>query len=272
MEIDMIRDITIGQYYPSKSRIHALDARVKLIGTFLYLISLFLFENFSGFIFVFAFLIMNIFLSKVPVKFIFRGLRSVFVILLFTATLHLFWTPGKAVAEMGPVSITDAGIRYAVFMALRLFLLVIGSSLMTLTTTPNQLAAAFENVLKPLERFKVPVQDIAVMMSIALRFIPILLEELDKIMKAQMARGADFESGNLFQRAKSMIPIIVPLFISAIRRSEELALAMEVRCYNNGKGKTKMNPLRYKKADWIGYGIIFVYLIAVVVVPRSLPF
>jgi len=260
----MIRDITIGQYYPADSVIHRLDPRVKLMGTIIFLISLFLFDSFAGYLVATIFLGCAIWLSKVPLKFMLKGLKAIFMLLAISVIFNLFLTDGEVLIRIWRLKITKEGLRMAVFMAIRLVYLILGSSLMTLTTTPNDLTDGMEKALGPLRKIRVPVHEIAMMMSIALRFIPILLEETDKIMKAQQARGADFESGNLIRRAKSMIPILVPLFISAFRRANDLAMAMEARCYRGGEGRTKMKPLRYKKRDFVTYGIYAVYLLAVV--------
>lgn len=218
----MIRDITIGQYYASDSVIHKLDPRVKVVCTFAYIISLFCFNQLSGYIIAAVFFWCIIKLSKVPFKFVIRGIKPILFMLVFTAMLNLFWTSGgNVLVKFGIITITEEGIERTVFMALRLVFLIIGSSIMTLATTPNQLTDAIEKLLKPLNRVKVPVHEVAMMMSIALRFIPILVEETDKIMKAQLARGADFESGNIFRRIKSMAPIIIPLFVSAARRDRK---------------------------------------------------
>lgn len=260
----MIRDITIGQYYPADSIIHRFDPRVKLTGTIVFLISLFLFDSFAGYLVATIFLGCAIKLSKVPLKFMLKGLRAIFMLLAVSVVFNLFLTEGVVVFQIWKLKITKEGIRMAIFMANRLVYLILGSSLMTLTTTPNDLTDGLEKALSPLKRLRVPVHEISMMMSIALRFIPILLEETDKIMKAQQARGADFESGNLIQRAKSMIPILVPLFISAFRRANDLAMAMEARCYRGGEGRTKMKPLRYKWQDFVTYGVFVVYLLAVI--------
>lgn len=261
----MIRDITIGQYYPADSVIHKLDPRVKLVGTMVFLVSLFLFQSFSGYIVATVFLGCAIKLSKVPLKFMLKGLKAVFILLLFSVVFNLFLTDGETLIPLvGKLRITKEGLRLAVFMAIRLVYLIVGTSIMTLTTTPNDLTDGLEKGLRPLKKIRVPVHEIAMMMSIALRFIPILLEETDKIMKAQMARGADFESGNFIQRAKNMIPILVPLFISAFRRANDLAMAMEARCYHGGEGRTKMKPLVYKTRDKMAYGTFVVYLLVVI--------
>lgn len=256
----MIRDITIGQYYPTESILHRLDPRVKFIGTLIYIISLFLFRGPVGYIFAAVFLGICIIISKVPFKFMVKGLKAIMILLLITMFFNLIFTPGKEIFHVGFIVITEEGVELAVKMAVRLILLILGASLMTLTTTPNQLTDGLERLLKPLEKIHVPVHEIAMMMSIALRFIPILLEETDKIMKAQMARGADFESGGLIQKVKNMVPLLVPLFISAFRRANDLAMAMEARCYHGGEGRTQMKPLRYRRRDWITYAVLLVYL------------
>lgn len=260
----MIRDITIGQFYPTDSVIHRLDPRTKLIGTVLYVFSLFCIKGFPGYGAAVLFLAVMIKLSKVPFGYMVKGLRAVFFLLLFTTMMNLFWTPGESLWHYGVLNVTKEGIYNSVFMALRLVFLIIGSSLMTLTTTPNQLTDGMESVLHPLKKIKVPVHEIALMMSIALRFIPILIEEADKIMKAQMARGADFEKGSLIKRAKNMIPLLVPLFVSASRRASDLAMAMDARCYHGGEGRTKMKPLCYKRRDMAAYIILLAYLAGIV--------
>lgn len=268
----MIRDITIGQYYPAQSALHRLDPRVKIVGTFVYIISLFLIQSISGFLLVTAALFGVMRCSGVPFRFMIRGLRAILVILLLTVSFNLFLTPGEPLVSFWIFKISAEGIRIAAFMAVRLIYLILGSSLMTFTTTPNQLTDALEKLLRPLGALNVPVHEVAMMMSIALRFIPILLEETDKIMKAQMARGASFDSGNMIRRAKSMVPILVPLFVSAFRRANDLAMAMEARCYRGGAGRTKMKPLMYNRRDYLAYGIMAVYFAAVVLVGKFLPF
>lgn len=262
----MLRDITLGQYYQTESIIHKLDPRVKLGGTMLYIISLFLFENVCGYILAALFLAVVIKLSKVPFKFMVRGMKAILFLLMLTVVFNLFLTPGEPLVSLWKLTITREGLSVAVFMAIRLTFLIIGSSIMTLTTTPNNLTDGMEKLLSPLKVLKVPVHEVAMMMSIALRFIPILLEETDKIMKAQIARGADFESGNLMQKAKAMVPLLVPLFISAFRRANDLAMAMEARCYRGGDGRTKMKPLIYQQHDFLAYGVIVGYLALKVVI------
>lgn len=260
----MIRDITIGQYYPKDSVIHKLDPRTKLVGTLAYIISLFLFNNFLGYIVVTIFLFGVIKASKVPFRFIIKGLKAIIMLLMITVLFNLFLTQGTPLVEFWIFTITKEGLRISAFMAIRLIYLIIGSSMMTLTTTPNQLTDGLESLMGPLKKIKVPVHEIAMMMSIALRFIPILLEETDKIMKAQIARGADFESGNLIKKAKSLVPLLVPLFISAFRRANDLAMAMEARCYSGGEGRTKMKPLLYQMNDYRAY-VIFVLYFAIII-------
>ena len=258
----MIRDITIGQYYPADSKLHRLDPRVKIVCTLLYLISLFLFSNIGGYVVATLFLISVIRISRVPFKFIVRGLKPIIMLLMITVLFNLFLTKtGDIVFEFWIFKMTDEGIRITVFMVVRLVYLILGSSLLTFTTTPNALTDGIERLLWPLRKIKVPVHEIAMMMSIALRFIPILLEETDKIMKAQLARGADLESGNLLQKAKAMIPILVPLFVSAFRRATDLAMAMEARCYRGGEGRTKMKPLVYAKKDYVAYAVTIIYMV-----------
>ena len=263
----MIRDITLGQYYPADSILHKLDPRVKLVATLSFLVALFLIDGWIGYVVATVFLAAVIRLSKVPIRFIVRGLKTIFIILMITLVFNLFLTPGdRVLLPVWKFRITDQGLRTAIFMAIRLIYLIIGSSIMTLTTTPNDLTDGLETLLNPLKKLHVPVHEVAMMMSIALRFIPILLEETDKIMKAQIARGADFEHGNLVQRAKNLVPLLVPLFISAFRRANDLAMAMEARCYRGGKGRTKMKPLVYASRDYCAYGILLVFLAAIIAV------
>ena len=261
----MLRDITLGQYYPADSVIHKLDPRVKLFGTLIYIISLFVFKGLPAFILAAIFLVVLIKLSKVPFSYMVKGLKTIVLIMLFAAVFNLFLTPGTSIIDVWLLRhITWEGLEKAVYMGIRLILLILGSSIMTLTTTPNELTDGLEKALSPLKYIKVPVHEIAMMMSIALRFIPILIEETDKIMKAQMARGADFEHGNLIQKAKNMVPLLVPLFVSAFRRANDLAMAMEARCYRGGEGRTKMKPLHYQKRDRMAYLTLLVYLATVI--------
>ncbi len=260
----------MGQYYQTESVIHSLDPRVKLGGTLLFIISLFIYDNFLGYLLAALFLAMVIKLSHVPFKFMIKGMRAILFLLLITVAFNLFLTSGTPLVQIWKLTITIEGVKLAASMAVRLTMLIIGSSVMTLTTTPNQLTDGMEKMMGPLKKIKVPVHEVAMMMSIALRFIPILLEETDKIMKAQLARGANFESGNLIQRAKAMVPLLVPLFISAFRRANDLAMAMEARCYRGGDGRTKMKPLVYHSVDAKAYGVLAVYLILGIVLGRVL--
>lgn len=262
----MIRDITLGQYYPAESVLHKLDPRVKITGTFLYLLSLFLVRDVIGYAVAFIFLITMIIKSRVPFKFMVKGLKGILVILIFTAVINIFLTPGEILYSVWKFNITREGLRVAVRMIIRLIFLVLGTSLMTLTTTPNSLTDGLEKLMKPLKRLKVPVHEVAMMMSIALAFIPILIEELDKIMKAQTARGADFDNRKLSVRVRNMVPVLVPLFVSAFRRAGDLALAMEARCYHGDAGRTRMKPLKYAKRDYLAYVVMILYLAAVIVV------
>ena len=262
----MIRDITLGQYYPTDSVLHRLDPRVKLCGTLIYIISLFLFQSFTGYIVATVFLVSMIVLSHVPVSFMVKGLKAVFILLIITAVLNCLLTPGRELVSFWRFQITIEGLRMAGFMVLRIVYLIIGSSIMTLTTTPSSLTDGLEKGLGWMKILKVPVHEIAMMMSIALTFIPVLLEETDKIIKAQQARGADFDSGNLIRRVRALVPILVPLFVSAFRRANDLAIAMEARCYRGGEGRTKLHPLKYAMRDAIAYVVLLLYLVAIVVV------
>ncbi len=254
-----MRDITIGQYYQADSVVHKLDPRVKLFWTLMYIVGLFVAGNIAGYAMSTVFLLVAIKLSKIPFKKVFSGLKSICFVLIFSGVFTLLFTNGETVlGEWWIFTISVEGILKAIEMVYRLLLLLIGSSIMTLTTTPTDIADGLEKAFSPLRYIKIPVHEIAMMISIAFRFIPILVEETDKIMKAQKARGADFETGGIIKKAKGMIPLLVPLLISAIKRAMDLANAMEARCYRGGDGRTKMKPLRYKKADYVAYIIIFV--------------
>lgn len=265
----MLKDITIGQYYPVSSPIHKLDPRVKLLGTILYIASLFIAKNPIVYMVATIFLFICIGISKVPLRYMMRGLRSIMFIMAITLFFNIFMTPGEPLVSFWKLTITREGIIQAIYMGLRLVLLIMGSSLMTLTTTPNDLTDGMEKGLRFLKVIKIPVHEIAMMMSIALRFIPILMEESNKIIKAQKARCADFDSGNFFKRVKALVPIFIPLFVSAIRRAYDLANAMEARCYHGGKGRTKMKPLKYKSKDGIAYLILAIYM-AIMIAGRIL--
>ncbi|MBD5543503.1 MAG: energy-coupling factor transporter transmembrane protein EcfT [Lachnospiraceae bacterium] len=267
----MLRDMTLGQYYQTDSVIHRMDPRVKLIGTIVYIVSLFLYKNVTAYVLAFVFLLAVIKISRVPFRFMVKGLKAVVFLLLITSVFNLFLTRGEPLFVLWKFTITREGLLNAVYIVIRLSFLIIGSSLMTLTTTPNQLTDGLERLMKPLKVFKVPVHEVAMMMSIALRFIPILMEETDKIMKAQMARGANFESGKLMEKVKAMVPLLVPLMISAFRRANDLAMAMEARCYRGGEGRTKMKPLKYHSIDYGAFGVFCVYLVSVIVLGKVFP-
>ena len=260
----MLRDITLGQYYNCDSPIHRLDPRVKIIGTILFIVELFLVKHFIGFAVCAAVLAVLIGMSKVPLSYIVRGLRPIVLILLFTCVLNLFMTRGTIIFQLGFLKVTKEGIYTACFMAIRLILLIISSSLMTYTTKPIALTDGLEKLMSPLSKIGLPSHEIAMMMSIALRFIPVLLEETDKIMKAQQARGADFESGGILQRAKALVPILVPLFVGALRIAQDLAMAMEARCYRGGKGRTRMNEIRFRRNDYIAFILMLLFLAAII--------
>ena len=265
----MIRDITLGQYYRGESSIHRIDPRLKIVMTVVYMVSLFVIDNFVGFAVAFVFMSLVIALSKVPVRFILRGLKPIFLIIIFTFILNLFMYDGTIIFKIGFLKVTKEGLYVAVFMAIRLIFLIIGSSMLTLTTWPISLTDGIERLLSPLNRIGVPSHELAMMMTIALRFIPTLLEETDKIMKAQQARCADFETGNILVRAKKMIPILVPLFISAFRIAIELAMAMEARCYGSGIKRTRMNAMKFSKRD-LTAGLLLAVFMAIIVLERIL--
>lgn len=258
----MIKDITIGQYIPGDSFVHKLDPRIKIIISLVYIIDLFLVNNFKGYIFIVLFTLAAILISKIKFKYIYKGLKPILILVIITAILNLFLTPGDTLLfKWKFIIIYKEGVRLAVFMVLRLIFLIIGTSLLTLTTSPIELTDGIEKLLNPLTKIGVPAHELAMMMTIALRFIPTLMDETDKIMKAQMARGADFESGNLIQRAKNLIPLLVPLFISSFRRADELAMAMEARCYRGGEGRTRMKELSFSSRDYIAITFTFILVI-----------
>lgn len=262
----MIRDITIGQYYPSGSVLHRLDPRTKILGTVIFIISLFIGDSVLSYGIATVFLALMIKVSKVPLKFIVKGLRPIVILLVFSIGINMLFTPGDTIVSFGFLTITKQGVKLALFLGIRLVYLIIGSSLMTFTTTPTALTDGLEKLFGFLKVLKVPVHEVAMMMAIALRFIPILTEELDKIMKAQAARGADFNRGSLKEKLHGLIPILVPLFVSAIRRSNDLAMAMEARCYHGGDGRTRMKPLVYQKEDGLAYGVLIFYLLIIILV------
>lgn len=262
----MFRDITIGQYYPVNSRLQKLDPRVKLLGVVLYIAALFIINNIIGFIFLTIVLAALIALSEVPLKHILKGLRFVWFLVALAVFFNLFFGTGTIIWSWWIFHISKEGILRAIFFALRLIYVIIGTSLLTYSTLPTTITAGLEKVFKPLNIIRFPGHEIAMMMSIALRFIPILAEEINKIIKAQLARGADFETGGLLKKAKGMVPILVPLFVSAFRRATDLALAMEAKCYSGGEGRTKLYPLEYKNRDKIAYIVLLAFLLVTIVI------
>lgn len=263
----MIRDITLGQYYPTDSWIHKLDPRVKIIATLLFIVELFIVDNFIGF--AIAALVIGIIIkaSHVPFGYITRGLKPILIILLFTFALNIFMVQGEVLWQWRFLHITKEGLYVAAFMGIRLILLIIGSSLLTLCTRPLSLTDGIERLLSPFKKIGLPAHEIAMMMTIALRFIPTLLEETDKIMKAQQARGADFETGGLIKKAKNLIPILVPLFVSAFRIAQDLAMAMEARCYRGGNNRTRMNEMKLKRRDLVAF-ILEALFLAIIILDR----
>ena len=266
----MIKDITIGQYYPTGSVIHQLDPRTKLNVTLLYIIFLFVVNNLVGYLVAFLFLVAMILLSKIPVRYVARGLKPLILIIVLTVVLNMFWTQGTVIAQFWIFKITDNGLRMAINMGVRLVLLVSGTSLMTLCTSTIALTDGMEMLMKKIPLVRRVAHELSMMMSIALRFIPTLTDETDRIMKAQKSRGADFESGKLISRAKAMIPILVPLFVSAFQRANELAMAMEARCYQGGSGRTRLKELKYARRDAVAYAISFAVM-AILFATRFLP-
>ena len=261
----MLKDITLGQFFPGKSHIHLLDPRSKLILLVAYIVSLFVAKSWASYALCLGFLALCIGLSKIPLKSILKGMKPLIVILIFTGILNLFFTEGETVlVHFWVITITLEGVIRAVLMVSRIMMLITATFLLTYTTSPISLTDGLEALLSPLKFFKLPVHELSMMMCIALRFIPTLIEETDKIMSAQKARGADFESGNLLQKAKAMVPLLVPLFISAFRRATDLAMAMEARCYRGGDGRTKMKPLRYETHDRAAYVVCIAYLAIVI--------
>ena len=259
----MLKDITIGQYFPAKSPVHALDPRYKILIMTIFIVSLFFIQSFWPYIFVFAWLFLTIVAARIPVNMVLKGLKPLRLILIFTFIMNLFFIPGEEIFCWGFLSVSREGLVQAIFMAIRLVLLVVGTSLLTLTTSPLALTEGIEKLMSPLKRVGFPAHAIAMMITIALRFIPTLIDEADKIMKAQMARGADFESGNVLNRAKNLVPLLVPLILNALRRAEELATAMESRCYRGDEHRTKLNPLRITGKDHLYFALNMIFFIAV---------
>lgn len=268
----MLKDITLGQYFPGTSVIHRLDPRTKLLGVILYIVALFLAKSWISYGVVLCFLIFAISVSKIPPKSIVSGMKPLVIILVFTGVLNLFYSDGGVVlVKLWKLTITTEGLKRAILMTSRILMLISGTFLLTYTTSPISLTDGLESLLGPLKKLHMPVHELSMMMCIALRFIPTLIEETDKIMSAQKARGADFETGNIFRRAKALVPILVPLFISAFRRADELATAMECRCYHGGEGRTALRVLRYKAADWLVL-VAFLALTAGIIVLKKLGF
>lgn len=262
----MLKDITLGQYFPGHSAIHRMDPRTKLILTVGYIVALFMAGNWLSYLLMMIFLVSCVQISKIPPKSIVRGMKPLVLILVFTGALNLFYADGGVeLVRIGSLAITTQGAKQALFMIWRILMLISGTFLLTYTTSPISLTDGIESLLNPLKKIHVPVHELAMMMSIALRFIPTLIEETDKIMSAQKARGADFENGSIIQRAKALVPILVPLFIGAFRRADELATAMECRCYQGGEGRTKMKLLRFARVDLYAFGVFACVLAGVVV-------
>jgi len=251
----MSSGVLMGQYYPAESPVHAMDPRAKIIIAVLFMVVLFVGNNFYAFAVMGAFAFLAAVLSKVPAGLLLKGLRPIAFIMVFTMALHLFLTPGPAMFKIGPLTATWSGLVQGLFIGVRLVILIMFTSLLTLTTSPIELTDGLEDILKPFTRLGVPAHELAMMMTIALRFIPTLLEEAERIMKAQMARGADFESGNMVKRAKNLVPLLVPLFISAFRRADDLAMAMEARCYRGGEGRTRMRQFRLHARDYLAFAL-----------------
>ncbi len=267
----MLNNITLGQYFPGSSPLHRLDPRTKILLTVAYLVCVFLVKSFWGFAAIALFIGMCSYLSGIHIKFLVRGVKPILLIVVFTFILNLFFnSSGQVLVKWWIFTVTKEGLRNAVFMAVRLILLVTGTQILTLTTSPIALTDGLERLFSPLSKVGFPAHELAMMMSIALRFIPTLIEETNKITRAQKARGADFESGSLLRRAKALLPLLVPLFISAFRRADELAMAMEARCYRGGKGRTKMKPLCYRRADLYAAGVFSLLLATVVLLNRFL--
>ncbi|MCL2390983.1 MAG: energy-coupling factor transporter transmembrane protein EcfT [Oscillospiraceae bacterium] len=268
----MLKDITLGQFFPGTTIVHRLDPRVKLVLTFVYITALFLAKGVLGYVLMALVLLTCSLLSKIGIKAILRGLKPIIIIILFTVVLNIFFIRGQTILfEYRFIVITREGLFTAAFMASRLLMLIIGTFLLTYTTSPIALTDGFEQMLSPLKKFRLPIHELAMMMSIALRFIPTLIEETDKIISAQKSRGADFESGGLIKRAKAILPLIIPLFISAFRRADELATAMESRCYNGGEGRTRMKVLHAEARDYIALACSAV-VVTTVILLRGLAF
>ncbi|SHH33362.1 energy-coupling factor transport system permease protein [Anaerosphaera aminiphila DSM 21120] len=260
----MLKDISVGQYYPGDSIVHRLDPRLKIITVLMYIVTLFFIDSYLPYLFIFIYLVLVIKVSGIPFSIILRGMRPLRWIILITFIINLLFIRGEVIFKVAFISISREGVDTAIRMAIRLLLIVSGTSLLTLTTSPIEITDGIEALLKPLNRIKVPSHEIAMMMTIALRFIPTLVEETDKIMKAQIARGADFESGNILRRAKNLVPLLVPLFINSLRRADELATAMEARCYRGGEGRTKFRILVLEKKDYVTFILNMAFFVVII--------
>lgn len=267
----MLTDIKIGQFFPANSLLHKLDARLKIVCLFILIVGIFIFDSQLDYLIWCVIIGLLMYSSKIPLKMFFISIKPIIWIILFTFILHLFTTQGKILIEVWKFSITWEGLANGSFVCLRLLLLMFGASLLTFTTPPLVLSDALEDLMKPLKRFGVPAHELAMMMTIALRFIPTLLEETDKIIKAQKSRGADFMTGNIFKRVKAFMPILIPLFISAFRRADELAMAMEARCYHGGVGRTRLKQLSFASRDYIAMGVFIGILLILTVIKIVFP-
>ena len=269
----MIKDITLGQFFPGNSVLHKLDPRMKIILTILYIVLVFLAKSFFSYVFLLLFVCFLLAVSKLPIKPVIKGIRPVLFVILFTAVINIFWTKGDTVLlDIKFTKIYFEGVIFALYMLIRIVALVMGTSiLLTYTTSPIDMTDGIEQLLAPLKKIKIPVHEFSMMMSIALRFIPTLIEETDKIMNAQKARGANFTSGKLLQRAKALIPVLIPLFVSSIRRADDLATAMECRCYRGGTGRTRMKMLKYSVSDFVLLGCVVTAVVSVVLINNFFP-
>ena len=264
----MLKDITLGQYFPGDTPAHKLDPRTKILLVILYIVALFQARSLLTYAIMTVTFVLCARISKVGAKALLKGLKPVVIIVLFTGFLNLFFTPGEVIFQLGFLRLTDAGVYNALRMVVRIILLITGTFLLTYTTSPIALTDALERMLNPLKKVHVPVHELAMVMSIALRFIPTLIEETDKIMSAQKARGADFESGNLLQKAKALVPVLVPLFVSSFRRADELAVAMECRCYHGGEGRTRLHILHFAGRDYLALTLGCAITAAVIILAR----
>lgn len=267
----MIKDITLGQYFPGESFVHKLDPRTKIVLTIAYMVALFCAGNAVTLVFVGLFMVAITVISKVPIRLVFKGIKPIIPIVIITALINAFYIEGTPIFQIGFMKMTYEGVRLAVFVTVRLVFLIVGTSMMTYTTSPIALSDGLEELMSPLKHIKFPVHELSMMMSIALRFIPTLIEETDKIINAQKARGADFESGKLMQRIRALLPILIPLFVSAFRRAEELALAMDCRCYRGGEGRTRLRKLKMSRGDYVAIAVFAALFAALVTLNVTIP-